>query len=377
MTDTKTFIKSVAIAIMMIFALPLAANHHEILQDGENHEEATHEEADGHRDSHEAEKFVPGEFIMNHIADAYEWHIAEYDGEHYSIPLPIIVYSETSGLNVFMSSKFHHGHDSYKNFLIPNEGVNAGKVVEMVNGEEIIPIDISITKNVLSLFVSLILIMWIFFGIAKSYKRNPKSAPKGIQSLLEPIIIFIRDDVAKASIGEKRYMKFVPFLLTIFFFIFINNLMGLIPIFPFGANLTGNIAITLVLALFTFIITTGIANKNYWTHIINAPGVPWWLKFPIPLMPVVEIMGVFIKPFVLMVRLFANITAGHIIVLGFYSLIFIFGEMSTGLGYGVSVVSIAFTIFMTILELLVAFIQAYVFTLLSALYFGMATEEAH
>jgi F-type H+-transporting ATPase subunit a len=153
--------------------------------------------------------------------------------------------------------------------------------------------------------------------------------------------------------------------------------MGLIPIFPFGANLTGNIAVTLVLALFTFVITTVIANKNYWKHIINAPGVPWWLKFPVPLMPVVEIMGVFIKPFVLMVRLFANITAGHIIALGFYSLIFIFGEMSVGLGYGVSVVSIAFTIFMTILELLVAFIQAYVFTLLSALYFGMATEEAH
>jgi len=377
MTDTKAFIKSLAIAIVMLFALPAAANHEDGHQEGESHEEATHLETTEHHDSHQAEKFVPGDFIMNHIADAYEWHILDKGDFHLSIPLPIIVYSETSGLNIFMSSKFHHGHESYNNFVIPQEGVNVGKVVEMVNGAEIIPIDISITKNVLSLFVSLILIMWIFFGVAKSYKRNPKSAPKGMQSLLEPIIIFIRDDVAKASIGEKRYMKFVPFLLTIFFFIFINNLMGLIPIFPFGANLTGNIAITMVLALFTFVITTVIANKNYWVHIINAPGVPWWLKFPIPLMPVVEIMGVFIKPFVLMVRLFANITAGHIIALGFYSLIFIFGEMSVGLGYGVSVVSIAFTIFMTILELLVAFIQAYVFTLLSALYFGMATEEAH
>ena len=377
MTDTKTFIKSVAIAVFMVFALPLAANNDEAHHEGGENEANSHVESAEHHESHEAEKFVPGDFIMNHIADAYEWHILDKGDFHLSIPLPVIVYSENSGLNVFMSSRFHHGHESYKNFVIPQEGDNKGKVVEVINGEEIVPIDISITKNVLSLFVSLILIMWIFFGVAKSYKRNPNSAPKGMQSLLEPIIIFIRDDVAKASIGEKRYMKFTPFLLTIFFFIFINNLMGLIPIFPFGANLTGNIAVTMVLALFTFVITTFIANKNYWVHIINAPGVPWWLKFPIPLMPVVEIMGVFIKPFVLMVRLFANITAGHIIALGFYSLIFIFGEMSVGLGYGVSVVSIAFTIFMTILELLVAFIQAYVFTLLSALYFGMATEEAH
>ena len=377
MTDTKTFIKSAAIAILMVFALPLAANNDETPHEGENHESVTHSESAEHHDSHEVEKFIPGDFIMHHIADAYEWHILDKGDFHLSIPLPVIVYSETSGMNVFMSSKFHHGHESYKNFKIAHEGVNEGKIVEMIDGAEIVPIDISITKNVVSLFVSLIIIMWLFFSTAKAYKRNPNSAPKGVQSLLEPLIIFIRDDVAKASIGEKNYLKYTPFLLTIFFFIFINNLMGLIPIFPFGANLTGNIAITLVLALFTFVITTAVANKNYWIHIINAPGVPWWLKFPIPLMPVVEIMGVFIKPFVLMVRLFANITAGHIIALGFYSLIFIFGEMSVGLGYGVSVVSIAFTIFMTVLELLVAFIQAYVFTLLSALYFGMATEEAH
>jgi len=166
-------------------------------------------------------------------------------------------------------------------------------------------------------------------------------------------------------------------LLTVFFFIFLNNLLGLVPFFPGGANLTGNIAITLVLALFTFVITTFSGNKNYWSHIFNTPGVPWWLKFPLPLMPVVEIMGVFTKPFVLMVRLFANITAGHIIVLGFISLIFIFGNINTGLGYGVSIVSVAFTVFLTFLEFLVALIQAYVFTLLSALYFGAATEEHH
>ncbi len=169
----------------------------------------------------------------------------------------------------------------------------------------------------------------------------------------------------------------MPFLLTVFFFIILNNLLGIIPFFPGGANVTGNIGVTGVLAAFTFIITTFSGNKNYWLHIVNAPGVPWWLKIPIPLMPLVEIMGVFTKPFVLMVRLFANISAGHIIILGFISLIFIFGEINAGAGYGVAVVSVAFSIFMDVLELLVAFIQAYVFTLLSALYFGMATEESH
>ncbi len=372
MIDIKAFIKSIVIAILVVFSMPLMAQ-----EENHQYELVNQKDSIGYDEHSKSEKFIPGDFIMHHIADAYEWHILDKGDFHLSIPLPVIVYSEKSGLNIFMSSKFHHGHESYKDFKITHEGTNEGKIVEMIDGAEIVPIDLSISKNVVSLFVSLIIIMWLFFSIAKAYKKNPNSAPKGMQSLLEPIIIFIRDDVAKASIGEKNYLKYTPFLLTIFFFIFINNLMGLIPIFPFGANLTGNIAVTMILALFTFVITTAVANKNYWMHIINAPGVPWWLKFPIPLMPVVEIMGVFIKPFVLMVRLFANITAGHIIALGFYSLIFIFGEMSVGLGYGVSVVSIAFTIFMTILELLVAFIQAYVFTLLSALYFGMATEEAH
>jgi F-type H+-transporting ATPase subunit a len=169
----------------------------------------------------------------------------------------------------------------------------------------------------------------------------------------------------------------MPYLLTVFFFILINNLLGLVPFPPGGANITGNIAVTAVLAVITFIITTVNGNKNYWVHIINMPGVPWWLKFPVPLMPIVEIMGLFIKPFVLMVRLFANMTAGHIVALGFYSLIFIFGHMNVYAGYGVSPLSIVFTVFMGMLELLVAFIQAYVFTFLSALYFGMATEEHH
>jgi F-type H+-transporting ATPase subunit a len=190
------------------------------------------------------------------------------------------------------------------------------------------------------------------------------------------VIIFIRDDVAMSSIG-KNYERYMPFLLTLFFFILFNNLLGLVPIFPGGANVTGNLAVTGVMAFFTLLITTFSGNRAYWQHIFNTPGVPWWLKIPIPLIPIIELMGAFTKPFVLMVRLFANITAGHIIILGFISLIFIFGNMNTYLGYGVSIVSVLFSVFLSLLEILVAFIQAYVFTLLSALYFGMATEEHH
>jgi F-type H+-transporting ATPase subunit a len=260
--------------------------------------------------------------------------------------------------------------------VIAEEGRYAGKIVETsLTNEQIRPYDFSITKNVLSLFIAVILIIVIFIITAKRYSENFARAPKGLQSLLEPIIIFVRDDVAKANIGENKYEKYLPYLLTIFFFILVNNLLGLVPIFPGGTNLTGNIAVTMVLALFTFVITTFNGTKDYWMHLINAPGVPWWLKLPIPLMPIVEIMSMFLKPFVLMIRLFANITAGHIIALGFYSLIFIFGEKSLFAGYGVSFVSIAFTIFMGLLELLVALIQAYVFTLLSALYIGMALEK--
>jgi len=323
---------------------------------------------------HEEEKeFNPGSMIVEHVIDAHEWHVLTWGHTHVSIPLPIILVCEGE-VDVFMSSKFHHGHDEYKGYKLELEGENKGKIVKVATGQ--LPLDLSITKNVFSMLFSMLILSIIFISIGKAYSKRKGQAPKGLQSFLEPLILFIRDDVAKASIG-KNHEKYLPYLLTLFFFIFFNNLLGLVPIFPGGANLTGNIAITGVLAVFTFVITTINANKNYWVHIVNTPGVPWWLKIPIPLMPIVEIMGVFTKPFVLMVRLFANITAGHIIVLGFMSLIFIFGNISTGIGYGVSVVSVGFAVFMGLLELLVAFIQAYVFTLLSALYFGMATEEHH
>jgi len=334
------------------------------------------------------EEFKAGDMIVEHIIDAHEWHILSYGDFHLTIPLPVILWHDGQ-LHTFMSSKFHHGHDDYMGFGLAAEGEYKGKVVRTLqdrlltehvivhDANQELPLDFSITKNVLAIFLSLIFMTWLFISVARAYRRREGEAPKGVQSLLEPLILFIRDDIAKASIGEKKYEKYMPFLLTLFFFIFLNNLLGLVPIFPGGANVTGNIAVTMVLALFTFAITTFSANKAYWLHIVNTPGVPWWLKIPIPLMPVVELIGVFTKPFVLMVRLFANITAGHIIVLGFISLIFIFGQINIGLGFGVSIVSIAFAIFMNMLELLVAFIQAYVFTLLSALYFGMATEEHH
>jgi F-type H+-transporting ATPase subunit a len=313
---------------------------------------------------HEEEKVDAGKLIMEHIADAYDWHIATIGHRHISIPLPIIL-KDDNGWHVFLSSKFNHGHAEVSGYKLEHN-----KIIN-VNGQSFI--DLSITKNVASMFLAVITLLIIMLSVAKKYKKNAKAAPNGMQGLLEPIILFIRDEVAKPSIGQK-YDKFLPFLLTIFFFIFINNLFGLIPFFPGGANVTGNIAVTLVLAMFTFVITSINGNKNYWTHIFLPPGVPkalWILLIPI------EIIGMLNKPIVLMIRLFANITAGHIIILGFFSLIFIFGAVNQFLGLGVSVLSVAFTVFMSLLELLVAFLQAYVFTLLSALYFGSAVEEHH
>jgi F-type H+-transporting ATPase subunit a len=309
------------------------------------------------------EKFDPGKSIMGHIGDSHDWHLFG----HVSVPLPVIIYSPGSGIEIFSSARFEHGHASYNGYSL-----SENKKIVREDGATFY--DFSITKNVAALFFSLALMVWMFMSVARAYSRRKDQAPKGMQSFMEPLILFVRDDIARPSIGEKKYMKFMPFLLTVFFFIWINNLLGLIPIIPGGANLTGNIAVTLTLAAITFLITLFVANKNYWHHIFAMPGVPAWVLF---LLTPIEILGVFLRPFVLMIRLFANITAGHIIVLSFFSMIFIFGEMSTGLGFGVSVLSVAFVVFMTMLELLVAFLQAYVFTLLSAIYFGAAVEEHH
>ncbi len=331
--------------------------------------------------------FKPADMIFHHIADAYDWHILDYGDFHLSIPLPVILWHEGK-IHLFMSNKFHHGHALHKGFGIAFKG-HSPKIVKAdqsrFDHEHVIvqdagvaaPLDFSITKNVLAIFISVILMIWVFVSVAKAYAKRGKTSPKGLQSLLEPVILFVRDNIALPSLGQKKYIHFMPFLLTTFFFIFLNNLLGLVPVFPGGANVTGNISVTLVLAAFTLLTIGFSANKHFWTHIFNTPGVPWMLKIPVPLMPVIELAGLFIKPLVLMIRLFANMLAGHIILLSFISLIFIFGSMNAGFGYAVSPVAVGFTVFITFIKLLVSFIQAYVFTLLSAIYIGMAVEEAH
>jgi len=342
-------------------------------------------------DKTESQEFCANEYIMEHIVDSYGWHITTVKGKEISIPLPIILFDHGKFV-CFMSSKFHHGTEVYKGYALGFTEDSKGKIIKLQGDDAHFTgtleknkeyvwgmdfFDISISKNVCALLISVIILCWIFLSIAKTYKRNPNSAPKGFQCLMEMVILFIRDEIAIPLIGSHKYQKYFPYLLTLFFFILINNLMGLIPIFPGGANVTGNIAVTLILALITFLIVTFSSNKNYWTHIFNPPGAPWWLKIPIPILPLIELVGVFTKPFVLMIRLFANIIAGHIVILGFLGLIFIFGAMTPIVGFLVSPLSLFFYLFMGLLELLVAFIQAFVFTLLTALYIGMALEEEH
>ena len=319
------------------------------------------------------EEFDAGTFILDHIADSHEWHIlTRNNGESVAIYLPVILISKEKGLDIFSSRKLAHGEE-YKGYKLEEEGDLKGRIVNVnedgtVN-ERKLPLDFSITKAVVGLLFSVLLALWLFLTLSHSYKKTGICHPKGIQSFLEPIILFVRDDIAIANIGEHKYEKYMPYLLTVFFFILFNNLIGLIPFPPpFGANVTGNIAVTFVLALCTFIITQFSGTKNYWKHIFATPGVPIWL---LPVMIPVEIIGLFSKPFALMIRLFANITAGHIIVLSLVCLIFIFKSLA------VAPVSIAFVIFMDCLELLVAFLQAYVFTLLSALFISLAIEEGH
>lgn len=320
--------------------------------------------------SSEEGEFPAGEFIIEHIKDSHEWHIlTKKNGEHVSIPLPVIVYSSNSGLNVFMSGKLSHGH-THNGFMLSEEGEYKGKIIEVNEHGEItgVPLDFSITKTVAGMMLAAVIILILFIRMGRIYSGNNKVIPKGLNGFLEPMIVFIRDGIAIPNIGHHKYERFMPYLLTAFFFILINNIMGLIPFFPFGANVTGNIAVTMLLALFTFITTQFSGTKNYWKHIVATPGVPFWLA---PIMVPVEIIGMFTKPFALMIRLFANITAGHIIVLSLICLIFIFKQL------WVSSVAIPMVLFLDILEILVAFLQAYVFTLLSALFIGLAAKEHH
>ncbi len=311
------------------------------------------------------------EMILSHIADSYEWHFLTWKEKDISIPLPIILYSKVSGWNIFLSSELSDSNSSHNQFYIAENGKYAGKIVEKDStGVEIIPLDISLTKNATSLVISSILLIIIIMSAARFYKRESLESSKGMPGVIEMVIIFITDEVIRPSIGSE-YKRFAPFLLTIFFFILLNNLLGLVPIFPGGANVTGNIAVTLVLAVTTFLVVNITGSKSYYKNIFW-PDVPTWLKAPVPLMPIIELVGTITKPFALMIRLFANITAGHSIVLGLTSVIFVTVKLGATTNAAMTGVSLLFNIFIGFLEILVAFIQAYIFTLLSAVFIGLA-----
>lgn len=318
-------------------------------------------------------KFKANEFIIEHVSDSHEWHIlTKKNGESVAFYLPVIIYDREKGISVFSSRQLAHGH-VFKGYMIAEEGKYKGKIVAVsssgVVNEESLPLDFSITKAIFGMMAAVLIGLILFISMARSYKKTGISHPRGIQSFLEPVILFVRDEIAISNIGKHKYERYMPYLLTVFFFILINNLMGLIPFPPpFGATVTGNINVTFVLAFCTFLITQFSGNKNYWRHVFATPGVPFWL---LPIMIIVEIIGIFSKPFALMIRLFANITAGHIIVLSLVCLIFIFNTLA------LAPVSILFVIFMDCIELLVAFLQAYIFTLLSALFISLAVEEEH
>ena len=381
----KVLLSAVLVAICALLPSVLSAQDHghEHAQDGTGHDHAHdtvaaiagHEIAEHPGPAHGEEKFNAGKLIMEHIGDAHSWHL----WGHTSLPLPIILWTD-KGMEFFSSSKLmneHHHPVAYEGkhytYLLEHEKIKAVDAHGAIN-EAASVTDLSLTKNAITLWMAAVLLLWAFIGMARGYAKRGVSAPKGLAKFLEPIILFIRDDVAKNSIGVKHYKRFVPYLLTLFFFIWTVNLIGLIPVFPFGANVTGNIATPLVLALISFFIVTITANWHYWKHILAMPGVPIAI---LPLLTVIEITGHFIRPFVLMVRLFANLMAGHIVLLVFFCLIFIAGEASVAGGFIAAVPAVAFTIFINCLELLVCALQAYVFTLLTAMYIGMAVAEPH
>jgi F-type H+-transporting ATPase subunit a len=312
----------------------------------------------------EAGKEDPTGFIMHHIKDSHEWHFFNVGHTHVTLPLPVITYASDRGLEFFTSSDFqnHETHKFGKEFAHEGIYIDDHDHLGRADGGSII--DFSITKNVAMLFLVIALVLYFSLSAAGHYKKHGAVAPKGIASFVEPIVIFVRDEIALKAIGPK-HMKFVPYLLTLFFFIWTGNLLGLMP---GAANLTGNIAVTFTLAMITFVIVNVNGNKDYWKHVFATPGVPVAL---LPIIVVVEFIGLFTKPFALMVRLFVAITAGHIVILAFIALVFIFES------YSIGVLSTVMVTFINVIELLVATIQAYVFTLFSAMYIGGAVAEHH
>lgn len=379
----KVFKKYCALLVFgMATLMPVAAlAHGESAVVDEQDEEFKH----GEHDFITKEGFDITEFIFHHIGDSHEFTFWGGDTEGKTkwvgMHLPVILYAN-NGLSFFSSKAFELNNDAsvivekngeqfvryHGKIYYASDSPTDNNYVQLDDEGQVLnarPIDFSITKNVFSLLFAVALLLWLFLAVAKGYKKNAGKAPKGIQSFMEPIILFVRDEIARPNIPGDKYERYMPFLLTVFFFIWLNNMLGLIPFFPGSANVTGNIAVTAILALITLLITLFSGNKNYWGHILNPP-VPWWMK---PLMIPVEIIGIFTKPFALAIRLFANITAGHILVLSLLCLPFIFNSMPVAGG------SVVFTIFIGLIEFLVAFIQAFIFTILSALYIGMAVEE--
>ena len=319
----------------------------------------------------EGEKINIPEIVLEHLSDFYEWHIASYEGKHISIPLPIIVRSSSTGEWYVCTA-----HSLPEQFFF--DETHHGKIYEKLpDGTRERPLDLSITKTVTQIWIVVIVLIAIFLSCAKWYKtRDEKSeAPGGFVGMIEMFVMTIHDDLIKPSVGENHYKPYAPYLLTVFFFIFTTNIIGLIPIFPGGANVTGNINITLFLAVCTMLAINLFGNKEYWKEIFW-PEVPLFLKaYPAPVMPLIELFGVFTKPFALMIRLFANMMAGHAVILSFTCVIFLGWSMGVGYGLGLNIFSIIMLLFMNCLEVLVAFVQAYVFTMLSAVFIGLAHKE--
>ncbi|MBD0277997.1 MAG: F0F1 ATP synthase subunit A [Flavisolibacter sp.] len=384
-------VKCLWVAVFSIFCLFAAAQEKE---PGHGHIE---NESKQNMDQENKKTFDANEVIFGHVLDAHQFHFLSYKGSdgkehHATIPLPVILYAPQKGFSIFNASKFHHGEEAYNGYrLVTQEYKEAlahkGYPIEDLKGlrnESIIAVDengmpdrnikvldFSITRNVVQMILALIVLVWVLMAVAKRYSKGEgvHTAPRGFQNALEPVITFIRDDVARPNLGHK-YRKYMPYLLTVFFFILINNIFGLIP---GSANVSGNIAFTLVLGVISFIVILVSTNSHYWGHIFNPP-VPGGVK---PIMIPVEILGIFTKPIALIVRLFANMIAGHIIIICLISLIFIFGGLSTVAGWSFSPISIAFTVFIYFIEILVAFLQAYIFTSLTAVFIGQAFEGSH
>ena len=319
-----------------------------------------------------AEELDMNEYLFGHVGDSYEWHITTVNGHPISISLPVIVHSKTSGWHVFSSKHLEEGE--HQGFYISSSEKYSGKIVERgPSGEEVRPLDLSITKNVAGLMFNSALLVLLVLLTARWYKKHDarEEAPRGFAGVMEMMITMVEDDIIKECIG-KEYKRYSPYLLTAFFFIFINNLMGIVPFFPGGANITGNIAVTFVLAMCTFLAVNLFGNKHYYKEILW-PDVPMFLKV-IPLMPLIEIIGLFTKPFSLMIRLFANILAGHVMLLGVVAVVFLTAKLGVGMNAGLSAISVLFGVFLDILELLVAFLQAYVFTMLSAVFIGLSRQ---